>query len=73
MLRVACLCRRLLGVLVGWFLDPPAQKSVLPGFVTMNANTAGGFILVGRSRAFPGRTPRSEPAQRLPSVGGWAP
>jgi len=34
-------------VLVGWCFNIPALKSILPGFVTMKANTAIGFILAG--------------------------
>jgi PAS domain S-box-containing protein len=36
-------------VLVGWSLDLPSFKSVLPGFVSMKANTAAGFLLSGAS------------------------
>lgn len=52
-----------LAVLAGWWLDLPALKSVLPGAVSMKANTALCFVLAGAALALlagatasPGRT-----------------
>ncbi len=47
--RIASITVILIGcmVMLGWILDIPALKSVLPGLVTMKANTAMGFILAG--------------------------
>jgi PAS domain S-box-containing protein len=55
-------------VLFGWLLDIPSLKSVLPGFVTMKANTAVGLILAGASLALLGRAARSVRIRRLSRV-----
>jgi len=52
-------------VLFGWLLDIPALKSVLPGFVSMKANAAVGFVLAGTSLALLGRAGRSVRNRRL--------
>ena len=52
-------------VLAGWFFDIPNLKSVLPGFVTMKANTAVGFVFGGLSLALLGRATRFERNRRL--------
>jgi signal transduction histidine kinase/CheY-like chemotaxis protein len=52
-------------VLFGWMLDIPSLKSVLPGFVTMKANTAVGFVLAGASLALLGCAARSVRIRRL--------
>ena len=55
-------------VLVGWMLDIPNLKSVLPGFVTMKANTAVGFVLAGVSLVLTGRAARSTLSRRMSQV-----
>jgi PAS domain S-box-containing protein len=49
--EVLSLCIFLSGsvVLIGWILDIPVLKSISPNFVTMKANTAICFILIGLS------------------------
>ncbi|MCW6035859.1 hypothetical protein K4A83_06170 [Spirulina subsalsa FACHB-351] len=51
---VASLIVMLIGgfVIVGWIFGIPLLKSVLPGLVTMKANTAIGFIFGGASLFF---------------------
>ena len=39
-------------VLIGWIVDISIFKSVLPGLVSMKANTSVGFILAGTSLFF---------------------
>jgi len=39
-------------VLIGWYLDIPAFKSILPNLATMKFNVAVGFILAGASLWF---------------------
>ena len=59
-------------VLIGWTLEIPSLQSVLPGFVTMKANTAVGFVLAGSSLALLGRADRSMPALRLSQAAAGA-
>ena len=51
-------------VLVGWVFDLPTLKSVLPGVVSMKANTALGIVLAGLSLAIVTRGPGSLLATR---------
>lgn len=51
-------------VLAGWELHLPALTCILPGFVSMKANTAAGFILAGISLTLLGRSPAAPGAQR---------
>ncbi len=57
-----------IAVLIGWQFDIPVLKSVLPSFVTMKANTAGGFILAGLSLVLWTRPSRSAVARPLALV-----
>lgn len=49
--KVASILVVLIGgvVILGWLLDIPTLKSILPTWVTMKANTAIGFIVAGSS------------------------
>ena len=44
-------------VLVGWAVDVGALKSILPGWVSVNANTAVAFVLIGIALLFSARPP----------------
>ncbi len=54
--------------LAGWVLDVPALRSVLPGSVTMKANTALGFILCGISLWLMDRSEPESAARRFGQV-----
>jgi PAS domain S-box-containing protein len=55
-------------VLVGWMLDITALKSVLPGLVTMKANTALGMLLCGSALALLSRGKSKKPIRLLTAV-----
>jgi PAS domain S-box-containing protein len=56
--------------LTGWLLDISVLKTVFPGFVTMKANTAIGFVLAGLSLLI--QTPLSSPPPRRRVAQGCA-
>jgi PAS domain S-box-containing protein len=62
--RVAMFCGSVAAVagalvLAGWWLDLPALKSVIPGYVSMKANAALGLVLAGAALALLSATPIS--------------
>jgi PAS domain S-box-containing protein len=59
-------------VLVGWTFDIATLKSVLPGWVTMKANTAVGFILTGIALWLTARPPATFNPQLLTFFFGLA-
>jgi len=56
-------------VLVGWAIELPILKSVLPGVVSMKPNTAVGFVLTGLALGFSGSGPRFIPVARTLAIG----
>ncbi len=52
-------------VLVGWILDLHALKAIIPGFATMKANTAIGFVLAGTALGLYFRRPGNRTSRML--------
>ena len=68
--RIAAAVPLLIGaaVLVGWEFDIAILKSVLPGMVTMKANTAAGLILAGAALGLLGLAPPHPWARLLAQI-----
>ena len=65
--RIASITVILIGCMVifGWMFDIPTLKSVVPGLVTMKANTAFGFILGGTCISLWHRGSRESQSRRV--------